>query len=202
MSASLGSRLRFPALVVWGSLGLAACTGVIQPPAVTPPTATSVSCPTIPPIARTGCPGLAIPDPALTCGGDGTMAVDLSPVGSGGTRFIVRLRDESLFTGTVTPFNGFCVAGVSVRVGVTLGVLYTGDQGTEPAAGGGTIPCIVTSRAQFTQYLTSDPVLAIAEDPIKGALHETLDRVIINSVFGTAGSPPLPGRCARWRPMP
>lgn len=57
-------------------------------------------------------------------------------------------------------------------------------------------------RTSFDRAGTEDPVLAIAEDPIKGALHETLDRAIINSVFGTAGSPPLPGRCARWRPMP
>lgn len=61
---------------------------------------------------------------------------------------------------------------------------------------------VSSPHAPNTQYMTSDPVLAIAEDPIKGALHDTLDRAIINSVFGTAGSPPLPGRCARWRPMP
>lgn len=129
------------------------------------------------------------------------MSVATSPVGSGGTRFIMRLRDDSVLTGTVTPYNGFCAPGIPIGVRIALGVVYTGDQGTEPAAGGGTVPCIVTSRAQFTQYSTSDPVLSIGEDAIKGELHAMLDRAVINSVFGTPGSPALPGRCARWRPM-
>jgi hypothetical protein len=188
-------------LLLLGSVVTGACTGFIQSPPTVPPNARSAPCPTILPIARTGCPGIAIPNPQLVCGGDGTMSIATNPVGTGGTRFVVRLQDESNLSGTVTPSNGFCAPGISVGVGITFGVVYTGDQGTEPAAGGGTIPCITRSRTQFTQYMTSDPVLAIAEDTIKGEIHGALDRAVINSIFVAAGAPPLPGRCARWQPM-
>jgi hypothetical protein len=191
-------------VIAFAAVGLAilsACTGYIESPPSVPANALGVACPTIAPVSRTGCPGVSIAGPSLTCGGDGRMTVATSPVGSGGTRFVVRLQDDSVFRGTVTPFDGVCKPGIPVPITVNLGVVYTGDQGTEPAAGGGTIPCIVRSKAQFTQFSTADPIINLFEQPVKDMLHGTFDNVVINQVFVSPGTPPLPGRCARWRPL-
>jgi len=182
---------------------LAGCAGTISPPSVAPPTSIGVACPTISPLARAGCPGISIESPNFTCGGAGKMAVALSPITGGGTRFVVQLPNGSVLTGTVMPYNAICEHGRPGRIGVKLGVVYTGDQETETAANGVTRPCIVRSKAEFTQFETEDPELSRFVWSIKDRVHQAIDDAVINQVFVTQlfvtpGSSSLPGRCARW----
>jgi hypothetical protein len=191
------------ALVAMGLAALAGCTGSMSPTSVAPPTGVGVACPTIAPLARAGCPGLSIASPNLTCGGDGKMTVALSTITGGGTRFVVQLPNGSAFTGTSTHYNAVCEPGIPRQTSAKLGVVYTGDQETETAANGTTRPCIVRSKAEFTQFETQDPVLSYFVLSFRDRVHEAIDDAVINQVFVTQlfvapGSSSLPGRCARW----
>jgi hypothetical protein len=189
-----------------GLAALAGCTGTISSPSVAPPTGVSVACPMIPPLVRTGCPGISIASPNLTCGGDGKMSVALSTISGGGTRFVVQLSTGSVLTGPVTRYNMACEPAIPSRKDAKLGVVYTGDQETETAANGTTSPCIVRSKVEFTQYETQEPELSRSVMSIKDLVRQAIDDAVINQVFVTQlfvtqGSSSLPGRCARWRAL-
>ena len=182
---------------------LAGCTGTFSSPSVALPTGVGVACPAISPLARTGCPGLSIASPNLTCGGDGKMTVALSTITGGGTRFVVQLPNGSVFTGTSTRINAVCEPGIPSQISAKLGVVYTGDQETETAANGTTSPCIVRSKAEFTQFETQDPLLSYFVLSFQDRVHQAIDDAVINQVFVTQlfvtpGPSSLPGRCARW----
>src|SRR5262245_33885885 len=185
---------------------LAGCSGTISSPSVAPPTGVGVACPILPPLVRTGCPGISIATPNLTCGGDGKMSVALSTMTGGGTRFVVQLPTGSELTGPVTRYNMACEPAIPSRKDAKLGVVYTGDQETETAANGTTSPCIVRSKIEFTQYETQEPELSRTVMSIKDLVRQAIDDAVINQVFVTQlfvtpGSSSLPGRCARWRAL-
>lgn len=181
------------------------CTGYISTPV--PPSANSpamIDCPLLgPKIPRSACPGVRLNNVALTCGGTGKVPVTITTTPGGATRFAGTLADGSVATGAATPIDGRCFDGFTVQIGITFGVLYTADQGLEttgPTAGSA---CIVRSRADFTQYVTLDPILVHpgVEDWIKDKVHQALDTRLIAAFFQTSGAPALPGRCVRWRPL-
>ena len=125
-----------------------------------------------------------------------------SPSGSSGTRIEVQLSNGSTYSGTVYPVNAVGLEGIGVPITITFGVTYTGDQGTEPTAAGPTRPCIVQSKAVWSQFQTSDPVINIFEGMVKDQIHVVLDNTVINSIFTSGGASTVPVRCARWRVMP
>ena len=182
--------------VAVGLVALAGCTGSMSPPSGVP--SKGVACPTISPLARTGCPGLSIESPNLTCGGDGKMTVASSTITGGGTRFFVQVPNGSVFTGTSYRINAICEPGLPHQTGAKLGVMYTGDLETETEANGITRPCIVRSKAEFTQFETQDPLLSYVVLAFKDGVHQAIDDAVINQVFVTPGSSSLPGRCARF----
>jgi hypothetical protein len=190
------------AQVAVGLVALAGCTGSMSPPSGAPSKGVGVACPTISPLARTGCPGLSVASPNLTCGGDGKMTVASSTITGGGTRFFVQVPNGSVFTGTSYRINAICEPGIPHKTGAKLGVVYTGDQETETEANGTTRPCIVRSKAEFTQFETQDPLLSFTVvESFKDGVHQAIDDAVINQVFVTPGSSSLPGRCARWRAL-
>ena len=151
-------------------------------------------------IPRAGCPGIRIANARLVCGGDGKLEIQTtSDPRSGSARFVVQLKNQSNFSGTFYPVNPLCMEGLGVPTNFSFGVTYTGDQGTEPVAGG-TQACIVRSKAVFSQLDTPDPILSLNKGDIEVQLHQVLDQAVISTVFGTGGAPL--GRCARWTALP
>ncbi len=187
------------------TLLVSGCAGYITTPI---PASTNppgfIACPVLgPTIPQSGCPGLRLNNVLLTCAGNGGLSYTLSTTQGGGTRITATLTDGSVFTASATPVDGRCFDGLTVQVGITLGVIYTADVGVEntgPTAG---TACIVRSRANFTQFITADPLLLNpgVEQLVKDKLHEQFDTRIISLLFRASGAPASPARCARWRPL-
>ena len=173
----------------------AGCTGNIITPVPPGPNPAAMACPALDttmniPIAAGGCAGVRLTNVNLTCAG-GALSTSLSTTPGGATRIDGTLADGSVFTATATPVDGRCFDGIPVNIGITIGLRYVGEQGQEitgPTTGSA---CIVRSRATYTQYVTTDPVLVHpgVEEFLKGKLHERLDRSVVA------------GRCLRWREL-
>jgi hypothetical protein len=107
----------------------------------------------------------------------------------------------SRFQGSlVTPDPG-CWISDGTDADFTFGVVYTGDQGVE-TADGSMSPCIVQSKAVYSSFNFDLGLMAPHEGFVKARLHELFDREVINQIYVSPGSPPLKGRCERWREMP
>jgi hypothetical protein len=183
------------------TLLVAGCTGNISTPIPPGPNAASVGCPLLPAtIPRTACPGVRFTSVLLTCGGTGMLPASLSTAPGGATRIAATLADGSVLTGSGTPVNPACFDGVTVQIGVTLGVIYTADQGMETTGPSAGTACIVRSRADFTQFVTTDPLLAHpgVEQAVKERIHAEIDTRVIAGIFRAVGAT-TPARCARWR---
>lgn len=190
------SKVVVLAVLATSSIG---CDGAIQSPVPGQPGLASVTkdCPepdeTIP---RTGCPGFHLNFVKLTCGGDGKVAVSQGKDAGSATRIEVRIADDSVFTAQARPINPACVDGIPIDIGITLGVIYTANQGTEPL-GSSTVNCITRSHLFTTQFITKDPLIANfpgIQLAIENELHQLLDREVA-AIFGGTG------RCARWVPL-
>jgi hypothetical protein len=190
---ALASRL--PALAAAGVL-LTGCVGTIStplPPSTT--TLTAFTCPTLEPtimlpFASNSCAGVRLNNAQLVCTG-GTLPLSLTTTPGGATRVDATLADGSVLTATATPVDGRCFDGIPIQVGITTGLRYVGEAGVEttgPLSGSG---CIVRSRADFSQYVTSDPLLVHPgiEDMIKDQVHRKLDTQLVSR------------RCDRWREL-
>lgn len=175
---------------------LSGCTGYISTPLpASPNPPVAFPCPVLPTtivatIAPTTCAGVRLTGVSLTCAG-GTLPVSLSTTPGGATRIDATLADGSVVRATAIPVDGRCFDGIPIQIGITVGVRYTAEQGVEttgPTTGAG---CIVRSRADFSQYQTSDPLLVHpgVEQLLKDFVHQDLDTRFV------------PGRCVRWRPL-
>lgn len=183
-------------VIALASAVTAGCTGYISTPSPPNPGGTAMACPVLPTminatISSATCAGVRLTNVALACGGAGTVPFSLSTTQGGATLIDATLANGSVLTATATPVDGRCFDGIPVNIGITVGLRYTAEQGQEttgPTAGAG---CIVRSRADFTQYVTNDPLLVHpgVEDLLKGEIHKILDTQIV------------PARCVRWRPL-
>jgi hypothetical protein len=191
--------------------------GEIQPP--NPPTTTprppdlSLACPVPNSLIRipaTGCDfvGVRLNNVTLTCGGDGKLPIRLSTPPGAETRYMVTLVDGSLLTTSATPFNSFCWDGITVQIGITLGLEYTGDVRTESTGPGAGKACISRSKVVITQFLTSDPLLSLPgiqqllKNSLSADLLQKFDTQIMDSIYRTPGDPPLPVRCVQYKALP
>jgi hypothetical protein len=171
-----------------------ACVGNITTPLPPSPTAsTSFSCPVLPStmmvnLPTNTCAGVRLSNLNLACSG-GVLPLSLSTIAGGATRIDARLADGSLVTATATPVDIRCFDGISVQIGITIGLRYTGDLGQETTGPSTGSACIVRSRATFSQFVTADPVLIHpgVEDAIKDQIHQLLDTQL------------APRRCNRWQ---
>ena len=108
----------------------------------------------------------------------------------GATLIDATLANGSVVTTTATPVDGRCFDGISVNIGITVGLRYTAEQGQETSGPTSGAACIVRSRADSPQYVTNDPLIHPGvEDLLKGEIHKILDTQIV------------PARCVRWRPL-
>ena len=179
------------------------------PPPATPATPSPTSslaldCPPLgPTIPRQGCPGVRLENITFTCAGTGRIPYSITTAPGGAQRYTATLADGSVITTKATPVDGRCFDGIPVNIGVTLGVVYTGDQGVETAGGSTGSPCITQSKADFTQFVTNDPLLNHpgVQQAVKDLIHGQLDNKLIEGLFRPV-SATNPARCARWRPMP
>jgi hypothetical protein len=191
----LATFSRLPALVA-GVVLLTSCVGTIStplPPSSTTPT--SFTCPMLPqtivaPFASNNCAGVRLNNAKLVCAG-GALPLSLATTPGGATRIDATLADGSVLTATATPVDGRCFDGIPIQIGITTGLRYTAEQGQEitgPSAGSA---CIVRSRADFSQYVTSDPLLVHpgVEDILKNQIHRQLDTQFVSR------------RCDRWREL-
>lgn len=137
---------------------------------------------------------------SLTCGGNGKVVIASSSTPGGGTRFTIQLANGSRFQGTLITPDPACVLQDGTDADFTFGVVYTGDQGVE--TDGSNSPCIVQSKMVYSSFNFDLVGLAPHEALVKDELHKIFDREVINQVFVAQGSPPLVGRCGRWRLMP
>lgn len=190
-------------------LSFAGCGPTQTPPSTPAPAGmpTSLACPVLPPMFRTGCPGADLTAMTLTCaGGAPTITTGPIPPPSGGTRVGVVLPNGSTIKTTVNAVSpnltGPCVAVTpSNTITIMFGVAYVGDLGSVAAAPGVTaIPfCISRSKANFTQFATGDPLATVFQDPLKAQIHLEIDRAVIQTLSGAAAPTP---RCPFWRQMP
>ena len=182
-------------------LALTGCTGQIISPTPSPgPLPLAGRCPVLPTsIPRAACPGARFDNVVLTCGGNGQISYSLATVSGGAQRITVIVPDGSVLQASGTPINPLCFDGLTVQIGITFGVTYTGDQGVETGGATPGAPCIVRSRAVFTQFATADPLLSVpeAQQLVKDKIHEAIDTAAIETVFRPV-SAPSPARCARW----
>ncbi len=172
------------------------CTGNISTPSPPTPGGAAMPCPVLPatlnvPITPGMCAGVRLANVALACGGAGNVPFSLSTTPGGATLIDATLANGSVVTTTATPVDGRCFDGISVNIGITVGLRYTAEQGQETSGPTSGAACIVRSRADFTQYVTNDPLLIHpgVEDLLKGEIHKILDTQIV------------PARCVRWRPL-
>ena len=195
LARSLSASLLRPILAV-GVLALTSCEGTISTPL--PPTTvtpSSLTCPVLPqtimaPLAANQCAGVRLTNVNLVCAG-GQLPLSLNTTPGGATRIDATLADGSVLTATATPVDGRCFDGFPIQIGITTGLRYAAEQGVEttgPLAGSG---CIVRSRADFSQFLTADPLLLHPgiEDELKNQVHRLLDTQLV------------PRRCDRWRQL-
>jgi hypothetical protein len=185
------------------ALSASACSGasnatVTQGGGPGPPAdAASFACP-VPPttIPSAGCNSVTLNEVKLTCGGTGRVPFTVTQTRGGADRFEIFLADGTLFTTKATPVNGLCWDGLPIQIGITLGLVYTGEVGLEIGTGAS---CVIQSRVTYTQFSTADPLIALVpgvEGIVKDRLHELLDKELIGSLGGNLG------RCARWRLLP
>lgn len=185
---------RQPTLIASVVLLASACVGNITTPLPPSPTApTSFSCPVLPStmmvnLPANTCAGVRLSNLNLACAG-GVLPLSLSTTPGGATRIDATLADGSVLTGTATPVDIRCFDGISVQIGITTGLRYTGEQGQETTGPSTGSACIVRSRANFSQFVTTDPVLIHpgVEDAVKDQIHQLLDTQL------------APRRCNRWR---
>jgi len=175
-------------------------------PAVTPtPSSTlALNCPTLgPTIPRQGCPGVRLENVTFTCAASGNIPYSITTAAGGAQRYTATLADGSVITATGIPIDGRCFDGIPVKVGVTLGLVYTADQGVENAGPSTGLPCVTQSKANFTQFITNDPLLNLpgVQQAVKDLIHGQLDTKLIEALFRPT-SAASPARCARWRQMP
>lgn len=187
-------------------LALAGCTGQIvspTPPPAPGPLPLAGACPVLPAsIPRAACPGVRFDNVSLTCGGNGRISYGVATVSGGAQRISVIVPDGSVLRASGTPVNPVCFDGLTVQIGITFGVSYTGDQGVETSGATPGVPCIVRSKADFTQFATADPLLQLpdAQKLVKDKVHEAIDTAAIEAVFRPT-SAAAPARCARWQPL-
>jgi hypothetical protein len=195
MQLKKSSSSLFAAVLVLVSL--TACQGFIETPTNASVSGAAQRCPKIP-TSFGRCQDVHVLRTALTCGGDGTVAVANSISHGGATRIRVQFKDGSLLQGTlITPDPG-CWIKDGTKADFTFGVVYTGDLGVE--TGGSGTQCIVQSRMDYTSFRFALSLMDPNEGTIKDLLHQTMDTNIIQAFFPTTGAPT--GRCARWRVMP
>jgi len=98
----------------------------------------------------------------------------------------------------ISPDPG-CIISDGTDIDFTFGLLYTGDQGEEPAGDGSgrMVPCITQSKVDWSSFNFDLVGNFIHEGRMKDTMHTTLDSSIMSNVFGRTTS-----RCARWRQMP
>ena len=187
-------RSRRPVLLTSVVLLASACVGNITTPLPPNPNApTSSSCPTFPPtlmvnLPTNTCAGVRLNNLTLACAG-GVLPLSLSTTAGSATRIDATLADGSVLTGTATPVDIRCFDGFPVQIGITTGLRYVGEQGQETTGPSTGSACIVRSRVNFTQFVTTDPVLIHpgVEDAVKDQIHQLLDTQL------------APRRCNRWR---
>ena len=180
---------------------IVACTGNIVPPnSATPTPATAPfatadrPCPTaIPDQDPSLCPRLK--NITLSCGGNGMLHTSVT--GGSGKRFVLgaKLDDGSVLSAVLVVIN--CQDGP--REGVTFGVTYSGEVSTPPTGP----PCIIASKAVYSQFQFGNPLNACLEGVAKEKMHQTLDDEAIKAFATTLGmATPAMSRCSIWRPMP
>ena len=187
------------------TLLLSGCDGTITTP-VTPtttPSSLALDCPALgPTIPRAGCPGVRLENVTFTCAGTGKIPYSVTTTPGGAQRFVATLADNSVITATGIPIDGRCFDGIPVKIGITTGLVYTGDQGVENTGPSSGSPCIVQSRANFTQFVTTDPLLIHPgiQQAVKDLVHAQIDTKVIEGIFRPTTAA-APARCARWRPL-
>ncbi len=195
LARSLSASLLLPILAV-GVVPLTGCEGTISSPM--PPTTvtpSSFTCPVLPqtimaPLVANQCAGVRLTNVNLVCAG-GRLPLSLSTTPGGATRIDATLADGSVLTATATPVDGRCFDGIPIQIGITTGLRYAAEQGVEttgPLAGSG---CIVRSRADFSQFLTSDPLL----------IHPGVEDIIKDQTYRLLDTQLVPRRCDRWRQL-
>jgi hypothetical protein len=134
------------------------------------------------------------------------MHIATASPGNGASRFIVVFQNVSAFAGEIAatpPNTGGPVCPPDTTnlspLKVDFALTYTGDQGVEA---GTAVACMFASKVVYTSFRIEQELLSPFEGVLKDELLKTLDKVVINKIFVPAGSPSIPGRCARWRMMP
>lgn len=150
----------------------------------------------MPPLAKCA-NNVRLHNPTLFCARGEPLPYDATTQPGGGLRIHLVIPDATIFETSATPMDARCFDGIAVTIHITFGVDYTALQGTEPV-GTTTSPCIVRSKAVFTSFSTTDPLVDIGfvTNIVKDLLHGALDDAVMTSVFGKGG------RCARWTPLP
>ncbi len=203
--------LSLPSVLAATSIGatllLSGCPPPSPPPpgpTTTPSSTLALDCPTLgPTIPRQGCPGVRLENVTFTCSSTGKIPYSITTAAGGAQRYTATLADGSLITAKATPVDGRCFDGIPVNIGVTLGVVYTADQGLENTGPSSGSTCITQSKANFTQFATNDPLLNLppVQQAVKELIHNQLDTKLIEALFRPT-SATNPARCGRWRQMP
>ncbi|MEQ1572505.1 MAG: hypothetical protein ABMA64_43195, partial [Myxococcota bacterium] len=139
---------------------------------------------------------------ALTCGGNGAMAVAVSPAPGTGTRVTATLADGSRLVGSLVAADPLCLLSDGTKADFSFGLTYTADLGEDQAPDGSVIPCVRQSKTVFSSFDFDLDLMDPWRPKFEEQMHLAFDSGIVNHVFGTQGGPPLAGRCAVWRILP
>lgn len=185
------SRVSAVLLMVLGCSGQAGNLPSNPPP---PVGAKAFDCPVIPETLGS-CGDVHLLKAALACGGDGKMPIAHQSLTGGGLRINAQLQNGSHLRGMVLTPTAGC-GGYGAIMGVTFGVVYTGEQGVEPDTN--STPCMIRSKMDYSQFQLDDPVtFGVWESNIKDKMHLAFDQAVMNYLFSGTGAF-LP-RCSRWK---
>ena len=179
------------------------CTGATPPPVPGPaPSSNDKPCPTIESsIGKCG-DDFRVLRTALTCGGNGSMTVVLSPAPGTGTRITATLADGSRVVGSLIAADPLCVLSDGTKADFSFGVTYTADLGEDAAPDGSVIPCVRQSKVVFSSFDFDLDLMNPWQSKFEEQMHLAFDKSVVNQLFGTPGGAPLAGRCSVWRILP